>query len=79
MARNLVSPGQIPLLQKEAREQGELKVGDKHGKGVGQYMLLVVPAFKDIVNEIWDTAKHSELINIEDFKRKAKNKPDFAA
>lgn len=56
-----------------------LKVGDKRGKGIGQYMLLVVPAFEDIVNEIWDTAKNSKVIDIEKFKRKAKNKPELVA
>ncbi|MDZ8069445.1 MAG: MerR family transcriptional regulator [Nostoc sp. DedQUE08] len=56
-----------------------LKVGDRRGKGIGQYTLLVVPALRDIVDEIWDIAKQSKVIDIEDFKRRAKTEPSKAA
>jgi len=56
-----------------------LKVADRRGKGIGQYTLLVVPALRDIVNEIWDIAQRSKIIDIEDFKRRAKTQPSQSA
>ncbi|WP_222620523.1 MerR family transcriptional regulator [Sphaerospermopsis sp. LEGE 00249] len=53
-----------------------LKIGDSRGKGIGQYTLLVVPALKEIINEIWGIAKQSSVINIEEFKRRIKDKDD---
>ncbi|MDZ7952441.1 MerR family transcriptional regulator [Nostoc sp. DedQUE09] len=52
-----------------------LKLADRGGKGIGQYTLLVVPALRDIVNEIWDVAERSKIIAIEDFKSRAKMQP----
>lgn len=54
------------------RQISALKVADKQGKGIGQYTMLIVPAFKDIVDEVWDIAEKSNIINLEDFKKKAK-------
>ncbi|BBD59002.1 hypothetical protein NIES2109_17810 [Nostoc sp. HK-01] len=56
-----------------------LKIADRQGKGVGQYTLLVVPALQDIVNEIWEVAQNSKVIDIEYFKRRAKAQPNQAA
>lgn len=55
-----------------------LKVADKKSKGVGQFVLLVIPPFADIVNDLWNTAQDSEVakvVNFEEFKRRAKAKP----
>jgi DNA-binding transcriptional MerR regulator len=54
-----------------------LKVADKRNKGVGQYTLIVIPALKDLEEEIWKTASESTVIDLEDFRervRKQKNK-----
>lgn len=57
------------------RQISALKVADKHNKGVGQYTLIVVPAFKDLEQEIWETAKQSKTIDIKSFtKRTAQTK-----
>lgn len=55
-----------------------LKVVDKRGLGIGQYTLLVIPAFRDIVEEIWRAAEKSNVIDMEQFRRKAKVYPDAA-
>ena len=49
-----------------------LKVGDKRGKGIGQYTLLVLPAFQEVVDDIWDAAENSTVIDIGEFRNKAK-------
>ncbi|WP_334728676.1 MerR family transcriptional regulator [Nostoc sp.] len=55
-----------------------LKVADKRGIGIGQYTLLVIPAFIDIVDEIWRAAEKSNVIDMEEFRRKAKAEPNVA-
>lgn len=53
-----------------------LRVASKSSKGVGQYILFICPPFADIVSEIWDAAKeNSNVVNFEDFKRRAKARP----
>ena len=52
-----------------------LKVADKRRKGIGQYTLIVIPARQDIVEEVWDVAEKSNVIKIEDFRRRAKDRP----
>lgn len=52
-----------------------LKVADKRGKGIGQYTLIVFPTLSEIVDEVWEVAENSQVINIDDFKCKAKNLP----
>lgn len=52
-----------------------LKVGDRRGKGIGQYTLIVVPTLREIVDEVWEVAEKSQVINIDDFKCRAKNLP----
>ena len=49
-----------------------VKVAGKSGKGVGQYVLLVIPTLTEIVDEVWDAAKASEVIDFESFKQRAK-------
>lgn len=62
-----------------AEKISELKVDTQKDKGVGQYTLLVVPAFRDIVNEISDIAKQSELISFENIKQKVQDELNNAA
>ncbi|MGD1931389.1 MAG: MerR family transcriptional regulator [Leptolyngbyaceae cyanobacterium] len=49
-----------------------LIVASKKEGRVGQYVLLVIPPLVDIVNEIWETAKQSNVIDFESFKVRAK-------
>jgi DNA-binding transcriptional MerR regulator len=42
---------------------------------VGQFVLIVIPALVDIVNEIWETAQNSNVIDFESFKFRAKARP----
>jgi DNA-binding transcriptional MerR regulator len=56
-----------------------LKVADKQGKGIGQYTLLALPAFQEIVDEVWETAERSNIIDIDSFRQRAKAKPSRAA
>ena len=49
-----------------------IKVGGRSDTGVGQYILLVIPALTEIVNEIWEAARISEIIDFASFKQRAK-------
>jgi DNA-binding transcriptional MerR regulator len=35
-----------------------------NSKGIGVYKLLVMPTFQELVNEVWETAERSNLIDI---------------
>jgi DNA-binding transcriptional MerR regulator len=47
-----------------------LKVASKRQKGVGQYMLLVIPPLIDAVEEIKKAAKRSKVVNFPDFEQR---------
>ncbi len=52
-----------------------VKVSDKRNRTVGQYMLLVIPPLTDIVNDIWEAAEKSKVINFNSFQKRAKALP----
>lgn len=52
-----------------------IKVASKNNKGVGQYVLLVIPSLIDIVNDIWKAAKTSNVVDFQSFKERAKVLP----
>lgn len=49
-----------------------VKVAGSQDIGVGQYTLLVIPALTKIVNEVWNAAKESEIVDFQSFKQRAK-------
>ena len=51
-----------------------LQVAGKNNKGVGQYMLIVLPPLIDIVDEIWEAARSSTVVDFESFAARAKVK-----
>jgi len=52
-----------------------LIVASKGGRGVGEFVLLVVPPFAEIIRELWKAAEESKVIDFESFKQRAKAKP----
>jgi DNA-binding transcriptional MerR regulator len=56
-----------------------LKVAGKSRKDVGQYSLIVIPPLIDVVNDIWQAAETSNVINFQSFKDRAKAQPTKAA
>lgn len=52
-----------------------VKVADKKNRSVGQYVLLVIPPLPDIVNDIWEAAEKSKVIDFKSFKTRAKALP----
>jgi DNA-binding transcriptional MerR regulator len=49
-----------------------VKIAGGSGKGVGQYVLLVIPTLIETVNEVWEAARKSEVIDFSSFKQRAK-------
>lgn len=49
-----------------------VKVAGKSGRGVGQYVLLVIPTLTEIVDEVWDVARKSDVIDFDSFRQRAK-------
>ena len=56
-----------------------LKVAAKRGKDVGQYTLLVIPALIDIVDEVWEAAEQSNVVDMASFQQRAKARKSKAA
>jgi hypothetical protein len=40
---------------------------------------VVLPAIDDLIKAVWETAKKSDVINFESFKRRAKDRPPEVA
>ncbi|NES23503.1 MAG: MerR family transcriptional regulator [Symploca sp. SIO3E6] len=49
-----------------------MKVAGKSGRSIGQYVLLVLPTLTEIVNEVWEAASKSEVIDFDSFRDRAK-------
>jgi DNA-binding transcriptional MerR regulator len=52
-----------------------MKVAGKNGEGLGQlgyYELIIVPSLRSMVDEVWESAQVSKIINFEAFKCRAK-------
>lgn len=56
-----------------------MKVAGKKNKGLGQFVLIVLPLISDIIKAVWESAKKSKIIDFESFKRRAKAEPSEAA
>jgi len=56
-----------------------MTIASKKSKGLGQLVLVVLPALKDLIKAVWETAKKSEVIDFESFKKRAKDKPSKVA
>jgi DNA-binding transcriptional MerR regulator len=56
-----------------------LKVAGNNGKDVGQYVLRVIPPLSEIVNEVWEAAEKSNLVDFESFRQRAKANPTKVA
>lgn len=51
-----------------------LKVADRRNKNIGQYTLIIIPALKDIEQEIWENVENSEIIDINEFRERVKRR-----
>lgn len=49
-----------------------LKVAGNKDNDIGQYVLLVIPPLSEIVNEVWEAAEKSQVVDFESFKQRAK-------
>jgi len=56
-----------------------LKVASRGGKGIGQYTLVVIPSLTNLVNEVWEAAQDSVVVDMESFRHRAKAKPSKVA
>lgn len=52
-----------------------MKVADREGDGLGQLVLLVLPPLKTVIQEIWNAAEKSSVLDFESFKQRAKSHP----
>lgn len=53
--------------------------GDKHLGQLTHYELIVIPTLNQVVKEVWESAKESEVVDFSAFKQRAKAQPKEAA
>ncbi|MEP1076077.1 helix-turn-helix domain-containing protein [Leptolyngbya sp. PL-A3] len=56
-----------------------MKVADKSDRELGQYMLIVIPPLASVVEEVWEAARQSKVIDFESFRLRAKAQPARSA
>lgn len=56
-----------------------MKVADKGDRELGQFMLIVIPPLASVVEEVWEAARQSEVIDFESFRQRAKAQPAQSA
>jgi hypothetical protein len=49
-----------------------IRSASNKGRDIGQYALLVIPPLIQIVQEIWQAAEKSEVIDLKSFQQRAK-------
>lgn len=52
-----------------------MKVADREGDGLGQLVLLVLPPLNTVIQEIWQAAETSNVVDFDSFKQRAKTIP----
>lgn len=50
-------------------------VASKKQANIGQFTLIVIPALQDIVKQVWEIAERSQIVDLKEFKKRAKAKP----
>jgi DNA-binding transcriptional MerR regulator len=56
-----------------------MQVASRKDKGLGQLVLVVLPARGSLIMAVWDTANKSNVVDFESFKERAKESPKQAA
>lgn len=51
---------------------GIMKVASRQSKGLGQFVLVVLPPIADVVESVLETAINSKIINFESFEKRAR-------
>jgi len=52
-----------------------MKVANKGDHELGQFMLIVIPPLASVVEEVWQSAQKSKVIDFESFQQRAKAQP----
>lgn len=52
-----------------------MKVADKGDRELGQFMLIVIPPLASVLQEVWESARQSKVIDFESFQQRAKAQP----
>ncbi|MDB9526112.1 MerR family transcriptional regulator [Oscillatoria sp. CS-180] len=72
----VATPNEVFLVMPDWSDMPQvMKVADRDGEGLGQLVLLVLPPLKTVIQEIWNAAANSTLVDFESFKQRAKSAP----
>ena len=70
--RLVITDGEVNWVQVESGESPHIvRVAAKTNRHVGQLNLVVTPPVSDLVSEIWEIARQSNVIDFESFRQRA--------
>lgn len=76
----VATPDEVFLVMPDWSDMPQImKVADRTGAGLGQLVLLVLPPLSNVISDLWDTAKTSNLVDFESFRQRAKAIPTQAS
>lgn len=76
----VATPDEVFLVMPDWSDMPQvMKVADRDNQGVGQLVLLVLPPLNTVIQDIWEAARTSRIIDFESFRQRAKAQPPQAS
>ncbi|WP_008315543.1 hypothetical protein [Leptolyngbya sp. PCC 6406] len=75
----IITEGEVTWVRHEGpNTQGQeiVRVAGRTNRHVGQLQLLTLPKMAEIVADLWETARHSQVIDFEHFKQRARSRQE---
>ena len=70
--RLVITNGEVDWVQAESGSGPQVvQVAARKNRHVGQLKLMTVPAVSELIDEVWETALHSNVIDFESFRQRA--------
>ncbi|NEQ43055.1 MAG: MerR family transcriptional regulator [Leptolyngbya sp. SIOISBB] len=75
----VTTPNEVFLVAPDWADMPQvMKVADREGAGLGQLVLMVLPPLNTVIQDIWQAATASNVIDFESFRQRAKTTPTQA-
>ena len=75
----VTTPSEVFLVAPDWADMPQvMKVADREGAGLGQLVLMVLPPLNTVIQDIWQAAATSNVVDFDSFKQRAKTTPTQA-
>ncbi len=75
----IITEGEVTWVRREgpnAQRREIVRVAGRANRHVGQLQLLTLPKMAEIVADLWETARRSQVIDFEHFKQRARSRQE---